>query len=154
MLENRSRLVRQERESSGPTVPSTRRRIPSAHSAGSSSPSSRRRRAAFSGGIASTRSATLAGTHPCEPSGSVHSTTAAGSGWSARKRSAASNVAGQRTLRSGGPARLNVLEPIRLDTHAFDHLSIHAKAIVLKQVAEAIPVDKVNLDRAGTSGLV
>ena len=56
-------------ESSGPTVPSTRRRIPSAHSAGSSSPSSRRRRAAFSGGIASTRAATLAGTHPCEPSG-------------------------------------------------------------------------------------
>ena len=68
-------------------------------------PSVRRNRAAGAAGIASTRSATGRGIHPCEPSGMMHGTTAAGSGWSARKRSAASNVVGAVTLPTRGRRR-------------------------------------------------
>ena len=49
---------------------------------------------------------------------------------------------------------LNALEPIRLDTHTLDHLSLHTKAVFLKQVAESIPVDQINRYRAVTGGLI
>ena len=50
--------------------------------------------------------------------------------------------------------RSNALKPIRPDPHLFDHLSLHAKLVSLEEVAETIPVDQVDCDRAVTGGLL
>ena len=57
-------------------------------------------------------------------------------------------------LGSSTTAWLNAFEPIGPDSHCLDHLGLHAKAIVLEQVAEAVPVDQVDSNCAGSGGLL
>ena len=49
---------------------------------------------------------------------------------------------------------LDAIKPTRENLHSLDRLSLHTKAVVLEQVAQAIPVDQVNRDRAVTGSLV